>query len=244
MDDSGLPTQIRLTVVGRRAIDFLLRLDDEGGEHFTRPEFLGGLIAQSPGLQNQIMILYGITFILGSLTLAGGLPSEATVELFGVSMPLSALSQQALAALSAGLFAYYTIKLLNFSALTSLIGMLSLRLGHQKFEYYIADRDASMLWMAISRPVQTEYDSLKIEHYFSKLLMGVSIFTVAVHATMVILGAGAALNSALINGSFVGSCLSAVSLFIVVFCVAAYALTGLIPFTYHRITPDAEPRND
>lgn len=225
-----------LTLLGRVGADFEILADPHvDGDYFHDKLYLDGAAAEMKALRRQMYVLYIATFALSFVVIAGGFPSDAKVSVAGVEVPLTFFSQQAIAAVNAGLYSTYTICLVNMTVLHVLIKAILKGRGGQPWEAYVAHRDAAMLFSALLTPrINQRWSSPRREFALVALVSLASILTVLLHGAVVLASAIIALNKAFAAGGALSQILATFSCATVTICLVSFFASFMLPLPYRE----------
>jgi hypothetical protein len=173
---------------------------------------LAAMATELKALRKKITILYAGTALLAFFILAQGTSANIDVDLFGLRMPLSVLSKQALAVFLAGAFAYYAAALISFGLLYGLVAAILTRAAPEGWQYLLARYDADHLWTNLLFPKKLGYPSAIGERRIAVIVHSTNTAVVCSHIALVfgaIISSGAAaVNSA----SYFGMALASLAL--------------------------------
>lgn len=238
---TGPPRIWWLTVFARAMVDFRsLALRHPG--YFVNDVYAAGVIAEMKRIRPQIYALYAVTFVGGLVVLAGGLPSTADIEAFGVKMPATLFSQQALAVITAGLYTYFIALLASTTVATAMLRLLTSALGNEPWEFYAARFDISNLWTSLIVPKKLGYSSPLTERIVVWLSMLSAFLALALHGGMVLLGSLAAWNKAARSHDALARLLASFSLLAVVVTLLAFLIGFFVPLRYKWNGPWPPPQ--
>ena len=229
-----------LTPVRRTMIDFeITSSPDRHASYFLDATYIEGIVKQHERLRGRLNVLYGITFILAFLVIAGGVPTDQSFEAFGVSVPLGLFSQQALAAVMAAVFANYVIHLCSLTLLYSAMQSVLERYGGEPWEFFAAKFDGLMLYTSLMRPKVLGYSSPNREVAFILSVAFTALATVLLHAIVCTIAGSAALAAARTDGDPLSIVLATFSLVSVVVAFGAFLTAAFIPMPYRVRTKAA-----
>lgn len=230
------PQVLWLTPLARRILDVqeALRIEPSARE-MRDPVFISDSANQLRKLRVRVSVYYVVTFVGAFLVASGGLPTSATVELFGVTMPLGLLSQQALAAIVAGLFSQYIMVLLSFSMVHGFFSALMSADFGEGWEFRLSRYDAEAYCGALLLPRRTGYRSPKSELAFIALGVLTAFVSVFVHASVVVGAAFIAFDAALnAKLSLLPMALSTFALIGTVIPALLWFVACFVPMPYRR----------
>lgn len=191
------PREIWLTPIARRVFDIQVALDTApSGRELRDPTFVAESAIQLRRLKDRLLVYYVVTFVGAFVVASGGIPGDAQIEAFGVSLPLGLLSQQALAAIVAGLFSQYIIVLLSFSLLHGGIAAQMSKDYGEGWEHRLARYDGSATYGSLLFPRLIGYRSPKREMAFIGLGVLTALISVLTHAAVVVGAAFIAFDAA------------------------------------------------
>lgn len=228
------PSQIWLTPIARRVLDVQVALDSApAGRELREPTFVAESANQLRRLKDRLLIYYVVTFVGAFIVASGGIPGDAQIEAFGVSLPLGLLSQQALAAIVAGLFSQYIIILLSFSLLHGGIAAQMSKDYGEGWEHRLARYDGSATYGSLLFPRLVGYRSPKRETAFIGLGLLTALISVLTHAAVVVGAAfiafGAALNA---RPGFLTMTLSSFALLGTIIPLVLWLIASFLPMPY------------
>jgi hypothetical protein len=210
--------------------------------YFVNDVYAAGVIAEMKRIRPQLYALYAITFVGGLVVLGGGFPSTADIEAFGVKMPASLFSQQALAVITAGLYTYFIGLLASSSVATAMLRMLTSALGNEPWEFYAARFDISNLWTSMIVAKKMGYSSPLTERVVVWLTMLSAFLALALHGGVVLLGSLAALNKAVQSQDVLARLLASFSLLSIVVTLLAFLIGFFVPLRYKWNGPWPPPQ--
>lgn len=237
--------ELRATVLERRALDFEgLARSTEFGAYFQDPEYITGLVKELKQERSSATTAFAIALAAGLVALSGGLPKNATVALFGMSLPLSFLTQQLVALAAAIASTRAMFAMLNASLMGRMLAKLGDVMDQPDPEYFAAKHDADALWQVLIRRKTEGFVSPAGERIGLTSLRILMSIAVVVHATLVTGGTVAALVTAIRHNSMLGTALSALSVTLVVMGFLGGAFCVLVPIRYRWVEPDTHAQKE
>ena len=146
-----LPERWWQTGYMRALFDFeQLAKPDQEGAYFRNVETIGAYTTQLKSLEKQYRLYGLLSFLAASLILAGGLPKDAKISLFGFEWPAALVTMQLTAVFAASCFGLAFAALGSLTILRSMLDHLLSAVPHGA-EFVMAKFDASHLWANILR---------------------------------------------------------------------------------------------
>lgn len=194
---------------------------------------LTAMAAELKVLRKKITALYVGTAVGAFFILAQANSTGLSVDLFGVRIPVSMLSQQALAVFLGGAFAYYMAALASFALLYGVIAAILRRFTPEGWEYLLARYDADMLWTNMLLPKKLGYPSARGERRMARLVYTSNFAVVLSHVALVFGAIISAGSSAINSNSYFGILLTALALIAVLGAFGGAFSALFLPFEYH-----------
>jgi len=191
------------------------------------------MAAELKALRKKVTILYVGTALGAFFILAQGSSSGLAVELFGLKVPVSMLSKQALAVFLGGAFGYYAAALASLAMLYGAIASILSRTAPEGWLYLLARYDADMLWMDLLFPRRLGYPTPIGERRIALIVHASNSAVVGSHVALVLGAVVAAANAAFTSGSYFGILLAVLALVAVAGAIVGALSAFFLRFTYN-----------
>jgi hypothetical protein len=227
----GQETSVKLTAL-QRAIAEAQGLANRG-DFDALPSSDGALRSMSgefKALRKKVTLLYVVTTIRAFFILSHT-NSDASVSIFGISVPLSLLSKQALSILLAGAFAYYAGAVVSAAMLYGTMAAIVRRAAPESWEFLLSRYDADQLWTNLLIPKKLGAPSPWSEIFLAGIVSFGNRAVVGAHIALVWGAVISAMMQATKEGGWFGIALSGLAL-LAVLC----ATIGAVGAVFVRLT--------
>ncbi|HYD72870.1 MAG TPA: hypothetical protein VEF55_07005, partial [Candidatus Binatia bacterium] len=184
--------------------------------------------------------LYLISFIAASVVLAGGFPTNAEVNLFGMQVPAGVLSLQALSAIMVGIYSYFIAMLVSATMAYGILMCIFSQTYTESWDVFLAEYDATMLNANFLRPKHIGFASPKRERLAAWGVALTSFATLLLHWAVIVFAAYVALAAAMDAGSLVPTIIGGFALGAAVVGGLAYVTCTMVPMPYRMYDDDAQ----
>jgi hypothetical protein len=176
------------------------------------------------------MVLYLITTIGAFLILAQPAASTLQIQWFGLELPVSLLSKQALAIILCGAFQVYVSSLISWVMLYFAVARPYIEIAPEGWEFLVARFEANLLYSTLLRPKKLGYTSRLSESLIAGVVYFSNAGVVLGHIVLVVGAIYSAAASAFVAKSTFGMVLGSLALLGV-----AGAVFGLIAGLFVRL---------
>lgn len=146
-DKDPAPDKWWLTALLRSQFDFDFAAGSATDNNFFRNmDTIAGYVGQRRKLVIRLEVLLIASFLIPSVIIAGGLPSDGKLGFLGTEIPMKIVTVPLLAALSAAIFQRYMQSLMSLTLLNYMIDKLLSEALRDGVEFVAARYEASMLW--------------------------------------------------------------------------------------------------
>ena len=192
---------------------------------------LRSMSGEFKSLRKKITILYVATTV-GAFFILSHTSGDASVSVFGVSIPLSLLSKQALSILLAGAFSYYAGAVVSAAMLYGTMAAIVRRSAPESWEFLLSRYDADQLWTNLLIPKKLGAPSPKSERFLAGIVSFGNRAVVGAHIALVWGAVISAAMEAVNEGALFGLALSGLAL-LAVLCATIGALGAVfVRLTY------------
>jgi hypothetical protein len=232
--EEGPPKRWWLTPYGRSTVDFdWISSPEANVPFFSQIETVEAYVIQRKTLAKSAEIFLVLSFLGASLILAGGLPDNTNISIFGFEGPSKMVSIPLLAALVAGIFSRYVQLLCSLSLITMMIEKLVGRYFRDGAEFVVASYDATYLWMNLLRKRTVGYQSPAMHSIVAALIPIAGLAFLFVHTVVVFAAMTVAIRKTYEEFSF-GFFIAAMAMTMTVVATIIMVVAILVPAPYRR----------